>query len=66
MHGPEFHLRAFVGLWEAVQENAGNWPGWNGLGDPLPGAQLASGLGGEGGLGEDPNPPSSQILLFGK
>jgi hypothetical protein len=35
-------------------------------GRPLPGAQLASGLGGEGGLGEDPNPPSSQILLFGK
>lgn len=27
VHGPEFHLRAFVGLWEPVQGNAGTGDG---------------------------------------
>lgn len=35
VHGPELHLRAFVGLWEPVQEKAGTGDG--GLGwEPQP------------------------------
>lgn len=33
--GPELCLKAFVGLWEPVQEDAGNWPECHGVGTPL-------------------------------
>lgn len=33
--GPELCLRAFVGLREPVHGNAGNWPGYHGVGTPL-------------------------------
>lgn len=55
--GPELCLRSFVGLWEPIQGNAGNWPGCYGVGTPLlPEVQLAMQAWVSGGLGRGPSP----------
>lgn len=46
VHGPELHLRAFVGLWEPVQENAGTGDG--GLGWEPPASWGHAGLSNKG------------------